>query len=158
MSNQKTPPSSTSHVVDFSKKREEKLEEKRRKNERIFFKQILGIYTVVGKNELRPVEIVDVSEDGCSFQVPYDPNTPWPKGIEELPLRLYFTQDTYLPIQLQIQNSRPLIEEGNRYVRYGCSVDKTLTSYPAYQEFVRFLQLYSLHAHKDEGNATLFYL
>lgn len=157
MSDQKTPPNKD-QVIDFAKIREEKLEEKRRKNERVFFKQILGIYTVVGKNELKQVEIVDVSEDGCSFQVPYDPKSPWPRDIEELPLRLYFTQDTYLPIQLKIQNSKPLIEEGGRFVRYGCSVDKTLSSYPAYQEFVRFLHLYSLHSHKDDGKVTLFYV
>jgi len=156
MSNTKTPPSKD-QVIDFNKVREEKLEEKRRKNERIFFKQILGVYTVVGKNELKHVEIVDVSEDGCSFQVPHDPNSLWPRDVEELPLRLYFTQDTYIEVQLKIKNSRPLIENGGRFIRYGCSIDKTFSSYPAFQEFVRFLHLYSLHAHKDEGNVTLFY-
>jgi len=145
-------------VVDFNKAREEKLEEKRRKTERIFFRQLLGIYSVVGDNEIRQVELCDVSDDGLAFKIPYDANNPWPGDLKELPLRLYFTQDTYLPANVRIENSRPLIEDGIRYIRYGCSIDKTVSSYSAFKGFVNFLQLYSVHVHKDDGNLTFFYL
>jgi hypothetical protein len=137
------------------------MEEKRRKTERIFFKQMLGIYCVTGAGEgdkARQLDIVDISEDACSFQVPFDPKDPWPSTLQEIPLRVYFSQDTYLPVHLKIQNSRPCIEEGQRYVRYGCSIDKSVTSYETFQQFVRFLKSYSVHAHKDTGKVTLFYL
>ena len=146
-------------VVDFNEARTQRLDEKRRKTERIFFKQLLGVYCITENSEMRPIEIVDVSEDGCAFQVPFDAKSPWPSNVtDDLTIRLYFSQDTYLPITLKIQNSRPYIEDGAKYNRFGCLVDQTLTSFAAYQQFVKFLKLYSEHAHKDEGNATLFYL
>lgn len=144
-------------VVDFKQAREQRLQEKRRKAERIFFKHLLGVYTVTG-DQMRPIELLDISEDGCSFQVPFDPRKPWPADTNDIPLRLYFSQDTYLPIVVKVENSNPLIDGGVRYVRYGCSVDKSTSSFEAFQQFVRFLKLYAEHAHKDAGNATQFYL
>mgnify|MGYP001586672425 CR=1 FL=1 len=145
------------HIVDFNEVRAQKLEEKRRKTERIFFQNLLNVYCVTGNSEIRQIELVDVSDEGCSFQVPHDSNHPWPT-TDELLIRLYFSQDTYLPINLKIQNSRACIEKGKRYTRYGCLVDKTLTSYQTYMQFVRFLKLYAEHAHKDKGDVTVFYL
>lgn len=149
----------TNQVVDFIETRARRLEEKRRKTERIFFKQIMGIYCVVGDHELFPIDIVDMSEEGCSFQIEFNPySSPWPEETKEIPLRLYFTQDTYLPLHLQIQNSRHYIENGKRYIRFGCKVDQSVSSYSAYQQFVRFLTFYSEHAHQDNGKVTHFYL
>lgn len=144
-------------VVDFEQAREQRLAEKRRKAERIFFKHLLGVYTVTG-DQTMPIELLEVSETGCSFQVPFDPRKPWPADTNDIPLRLYFSQDTYLPIVVKVENSSPSIDGGVRYVRYGCSVDPTTSSFEAYQQFVRFLKLYAEHAHKDTGNVTLFYL
>lgn len=145
-------------VVDFSEARAHKLEEKRRTTERIFFKHLLSVYSVVGGGKMCPIEFIDVSEDGCSFQLPFDPERRWPKDSTNLPLRIYFSQDTYLEISVDIENSRPSIENNQRYVRYGCSVDRSTQSYAAYLEFVRFLRMYSEHAHKDMGDASVFYL
>jgi hypothetical protein len=145
-------------VVDFSEKRAQKIDEKRRKTERIFFTNLLSVYCVMGESQMRPIELIDVSEEGCSFQVPFDSDNPWPKDMSELPIRLYFSQDTYCPLVLTIQNSRPCIDNGVRYVRFGCAIDQTLSSYPVYQQFVRFLKLYSEHAHKDKGDVSVFYL
>src|SRR6266496_1178660 len=85
------------HIVDFNEAREQKLEEKRRKNERIFFTHLLSVYSIASQSnqpQMMPVELIDVSEDGCSFQVPFDANRPWPKDSNPIPLRLYFSQDT----------------------------------------------------------------
>ena len=145
-------------VIDFSEVRAQKLEEKRRSTERIFFKHLLSVYSVVGNAGMCPIEFIDLSEDGCSFQIPYDAQNPWPKDANDIPLRIYFSQDTYLEIRVKIQNSRPSIENNRRYVRFGCSVDKTTQSFGAYQQFVRFLKAYSEQAHKDRGDVSVFYL
>jgi hypothetical protein len=145
-------------VVDFNEIREQRLEEKRRNTERIFFKNLLSVYSVTGHSKMQPIELIDVSEDGCSFQIPHDPDNAWPNKTTEIPIRLYFSQDTYLEVLARIQNSRPSIENNARFVRYGCTVDKSTKSYPAYQTFVRFLKLYAEHAHKDMGDVTVFYL
>lgn len=153
----------TTQVVDFGEARSQRLDEKRRKTERIFFKQLLSVYCVTdGENSkqatMRAIDPIDISEDGFSFQVPHNTENPWPTSADRLAIRLYFSQDTYLPVHLKIVNSKPCIENGVRYVRYGCSVDKALSSYSAYQQFVRFLKAYAEHAHKDMGDVTLFYL
>ena len=145
-------------VIDFGEARAQKLEEKRRKTERIFFKHLLSVYSVVGESSMFPIELIDVSEEGCSFQIPHDPTKSWPHQTEDLATRLYFSQDTFLEIRLKILNSRACIEEGTRYVRFGCAVDPTTKSFIAYQQFVKFLKLYSEQAHKDMGDITVFYL
>jgi hypothetical protein len=145
-------------VVDFNEAREQRLEEKRRRTERIFFKKLLGVYSVIEHTQMHPIELIDISESGCSFQVPYDSENIWPSKSDSIPIRLYFSQDTYLEVFLKIQNSRPSIEANQRYVRYGCTIDQEVKSYPAYQQFVRFLKLYAEHSHKDMGDVTLFYL
>lgn len=145
-------------VIDFTEIRAHKMEEKRRATERIFFKHLLSVYSVVGDSSMCPIEFIDMSEDGCSFQVPYNPEKPWPNDAKELPLRIYFSQDTYLEISAKIQNSRPSIENNRRYVRYGCSIDKNTSSYLAYVQFVKFLRMYSEHSRKDTGKVSVFYL
>jgi hypothetical protein len=145
-------------VIDFNEIRAQKLDEKRRTTERIFFKHLLNVYSVVGHTTMFPIEFIDVSDDGCSFQVPYDPEKPMPIEASEIPLRIYFSQDTYLEIRVNIQNSRPSIENNRRYVRYGCKVSNNTASYAAYSQFVKFLRLYSEHAHKDLGDVSIFYL
>lgn len=145
-------------VIDFNEVRTQKLEEKRRTTERIFFKHLLNVYSVVNTDQMLPIEFIDVSEEGCAFQIPYDPEKPWPTTTNDIPLRIYFSQDTYLEIRVTVQNSRPSIENNRRYVRYGCTVDTTTSSYAAYQQFVRFLRLYAEHAHKDMGDISIFYL
>jgi hypothetical protein len=145
-------------VIDFNKVREKRIEEKRRNTERIFLRDLLGVYSVAGQGKMFPVELIEVSEEGCSFQLPYDPKNPWPKDGKEMPLRLYFNREMYLEIYVQIKHSRHSIDKKQRYIRYGCSIDRTTQSYPAYQQFVRFLKLYSEHAYKDKGDVTVFYL
>jgi hypothetical protein len=156
--NEGTEQQQTQQVVDFGEVRAQKLDQKRRKTERIFFKHLLSVYCVVGASKMRPVEFLEVSEEGCSFQVPFDSNNPWPVDDGELPIRMYFSQDTYIPVRLSIQHSRPMIENGQRYVRFGCTVDKTASAYPSYVAFVNFLKMYSEHAMKDKGEVSVFYL
>lgn len=145
-------------VVDFSQVRTQKLEEKRRKTERILFQNLLGVFCQVENTTIKELQLVDVSEDGCSFLIPFDTKNPWPANTGEFPIRLYFTQDTYLLVQVKIANSRPCIENGRRYVRYGCSVDQTTQSAEAYRQFVRFMKSYSEQAHKDSGKDSVFYI
>jgi hypothetical protein len=116
------------------------------------------VYSVVADSAMCPIELIEVSEDGLSFQIPYDADRPWPKDLKDIPIRLYFSQDTYLEIIASIENSSPSIENHARYVRFGCAVDRERSWYPAYQQFVRFLHAYSEHAHKDKGDVSIFYL
>ena len=146
------------HIIDFNEARKSRLAEKGRKTERIFFKSLLSTYSVDLHGNLFPIDIIDVSEEGCSFQMPIDPVERQPKDAKDLPIRLYFSQETYLEIFLQIQNSLPVIDNSKAYIRFGCKVDKTTKSYPAYELFVKFLKVYSEQSHKDTGKTSVFYL
>lgn len=145
-------------VVDFTQAREQRLEEKRKNNKRIFFKNILGVYLLSEFNKMIPVEMIDVSEEGCAFNVPGETGEKRAVTRPEHLLRFYFTKDTYVEVIVKIQNSRPSIDKGKRHQRYGCVIDQTTQSYPVYQAFVNFLKLYSENAHKDMGDVTAFYL
>jgi len=147
-----------SQIIDLTEVRAQKLEEKRRITERILFKHLLSVYSVVGDTTMCPIELIDVSEEGCSFQIPFNADKVWPADLTEIPLRLYFSQETFLEVQVQIQNSRPSIENGARYTRFGCAVDKSRSSYAAYVQFVRFLKTYSEFSQRDTGGVTVFYL
>lgn len=147
-----------SQLIDFGQMREKAMGEKRRRAERVFFQKVLGVYCVTGNTALRGIELQDVSEEELSFRVPFDSRKPWPRESGNLPLRMYFSEDTYLEIKIDIQNTRDLIEDGVRYVRYGCSVDRSLASYEAYRQFVGFLKLYSELARRDEGGTSVYYL
>jgi len=150
--------SESSNVVDFEQVRSQKLEEKRRKTERILFQNLLGVFCQIENSTIKELQLADVSEDGCSFLVPFDTKNPWPTESGELPIRLYFTPDTYLLVNVKVVNSRPCIENGRRYVRYGCAVDQTVASYEAYRQFIRFMKSYSEQAHRDSGKDSVFYL
>jgi hypothetical protein len=146
-------------VVDFNEVRTKRLEEKRRKTERILFQSLLGVYCVLDQSDMRGIEIVDMSEEGLAFQVAFNPRSDWKQAVGDLvPLRLYFSQETYLALQVKITNVKPSIESGMRYTRYGCLVDPTMASFEAFQRFVKFLKAYSEQAHRDTGKASVFYL
>jgi hypothetical protein len=145
-------------VVDFNQAREQRLEQKRRRTERILFRNLVSVYSMSEDSKPFPVDLIEVSEDGCSFQVLADAPTSSLVKKDEIPLRIYFSQDTYLEVFAKIKNSRPSIEKNRRYVRYGCEIAKNVKSYAAYQLFVQFLKQYVVHAHRDLGSASAFYL
>lgn len=145
-------------IVDFTQARAQKLEEKRRVTERIFFKHLLNVYSVVGAKTMFPIEFLEMSENGCSFQIKYDQKNPWPQNLEDLPIRIYFSQDTYLEIRISIKNSTPCIDNNERYTRFGCAIDESTGTYSAYKQFVHFLRLYSEHSRKDLGDISVFYV
>lgn len=143
-------------VVQFGEKRKEKQEEVRRNYERILFKRILGCYTFIEKLGLKSVEIVDISKSGCSFK--------WPESEgafnvgEEIDFRFYFSQNTYLPMKLTVARVSTMVENGLSFSHHGCTFDTSMSSYPAIEKVVDFIQAYSESAKEDKGEAQIWYL
>lgn len=145
-------------VINFNKAREAKIEEKRRKYERVVFKHILGAYCVSEGQGLKAIELVDLSEEGLSFQLPSQSKNL--EGMEtgnEMMFRLYFSQDTFIPVQIKVQNKRACIENGETYMRFGCVVDQSLQSYETYKTFVKFLEKYAESCQQDKGDMKFFF-
>lgn len=145
-------------IVDLGKVREAKTEEKRRKYERVLFKNLLGVYCVAQDEELRAVELVDVSEEGLSFQLPaHSKNLESFTSGKECLFRFYFSEETFIPVACRITNQRPCIEGGSTYIRFGCTVDQSLQSYGTYISFVNFLTKFAQTAQIDGAKQRVFY-
>jgi hypothetical protein len=145
-------------VINFKKAREAKIEEKRRQYERILFKHMLGVYCVAEGKGLNAIELVDVSEQGISFQLPVDSKyvSDYESG-KSFSFRFYFSQDTFIVITAQVQNRRDCIEDGQKYMRFGCVIDTTSQSYSAYRLFVQFLSKYAETSQEDKGDLKFFF-
>jgi hypothetical protein len=145
-------------VINFNKAREAKIEERRRRYERVLFKQLLGVYCVSEGEGLKAVELVDVSEDGLSFQLPiHSKNIDAVNMNTEFTFRFYFSQDTFIPMTVKVQNKRSCVENGQKFYRFGCTVDQTSQSYEAYKIFVMFLAKYAETSHQDKGDLKFFF-
>lgn len=145
-------------VINFAKAREAKIEERRRKYERVLFKNFLGVYCVAEGQGLKAVELVDVSAEGLSFQLPVDSkNLEGLKAGIDMTFRFYFSQDTFIPVVVKLQNTRQCIENGQKFIRFGCAVDQTPQSYDAYKFFVMFLAKYAETSHVDTGDLKFFF-
>jgi len=149
-----------SNVIDFSKKRRENIEKKKRQFERVLFGEFVGCYTeVAGKESLFSLKMIDVSESGCQLEVEQAP------GVEQhftqglmLSIRMYFTKKSYLPADVKVMRSQ-LEEVGGREVwRVGCEFDQNLPSYRAIKGMVNFLYLYAEHSQVENRDQRVFFL
>lgn len=151
----------TDKVLDFNKKREENIEKKRRSFERILFQNFLGAYSVIsGDGAVYPVTLVDISRDGCLFQVPWDSkrDTAYKQG-DEISMRMYFTKGSYIPVTVTIRhNTEAIGKDGHTYMQYGCEFDKTTPSFEALNNFINFMYSFAEHSSIDKGDQKAFFL
>lgn len=152
--------SDKNNVIDFKSKRVENVEEKRRSFERMVFKNMMGTYTVVDdKGSCFPITLVDISQSGCMFQIPWNPNSQ--KHFEnnrELTLRMYFTEKSYLPVVVNIMRSNEYIDNTGTYMRYGCQFDMNTSSIEALRTFIDFIDQFAEHSVIDHGDAKVYFL
>lgn len=142
-------------IVSLDQFRNRKQEEKKRKTERIFFHNLLGVYSVVSPGKMAPIDLIDISDEGLAIQVPYQSERSWPTNSENVPIRLYFSPESFMEITVDVKNSRPTIEGGVKYMRYGCSIQTEQRAYPAWIGFVNFLKAFSEVSERDTGNISV---
>ncbi|EQC48546.1 type IV pilus assembly protein PilZ [Bacteriovorax sp. BSW11_IV] len=148
-------------VLNFVDKRKENIEKKRRNFERLLFQNFLGAYTVIDANEtVYPVELVDISYDGCLFQIPwnFDKDKAF-KTDTEIKMRMYFTKHSYIPVVVNIRYGKEYVDtNGQTYMHYGCEFDKTLPSFEAMKNFISFMYAFAEHSTIDKGDARAYFL
>lgn len=148
-------------VLDFNAKREENIENKRRQFERILFNNFLGAYTVVDQGgTIYPVSLVDVSREGCLFQVPWnmDRDTKIAEGTE-ITMRMYFTKKSFIPVVMEIKRGREHVDEdGQIYMQYGAEFDTSMPSFQAVKSFIDFMYKFAEHSSLDKGSQKVFFL
>jgi hypothetical protein len=156
---QRETPFGASKVIDFAQVRAQRNLDNRRNFERHFLQHIVDVYCETGKEgEMVPVEIVEVSESGCSFRISTESSKLLPRDttgtLLPLPLRLYMSRDSYMRIGLFVINSTRDIAGGIQSIRFGCRVDNTFASSEAYRQFVRFMEQFARHAQRDSKKAS----
>ena len=153
--------SEENNVINFSQKRSENVEDKRRAFERILFQNFMGTYTVVDENgSVFPIGMVDVSYDGCMFQIPWNHKKAeevFPVG-EDVTLRFYFTEKSYLPLVVNVRHISEHVDATGTFKRFGCSFDKETQSYQAFKSFVDFIYRFAEHSVVDRGDHKVYFL
>ena len=139
-------------IVNLDQFRNRKQQEKKRKTERVFFHQLVGVYGLVTPGKMVALDLIDISEEGLGIQVPYQSEKNHLTESKGVPIRLYFSADSFMEVVVDIVNTRPTIENGVRYLRYGCSVHQEHRSFQAWKQFVNFIRAFSDISEKDEGN------
>ena len=151
----------TEKVLDFNEKRQANIEKKRRNFERIVFQNFLGAYSVIdNEGSIYPVTLVDISYDGCLFQVPWDVkrDTKMEDGME-VKMRMYFSKNSYIPVILSVKYGREFIDQdGQTYMQYGCEFDKSMQSFEAMEKFIDFLYKFAEHSAFDKGTPKTYFL
>jgi hypothetical protein len=141
-----------SGIIQLDQVRSKKLEEKKRRTERIFFNELMGVYGVSKTETLIPIELVDVSEAGLGFQVRHKENISWPVDLSDQKIRLYFSPESFMEVVVDVRNSRPVIEHGIRMIRFGAEVQEGQKAFKAWSQFVGFLRTYAEVSQRDTGN------
>lgn len=136
----------TNVVIDFNTKRNQAIKEKRREFERVLFQQILGVYsTLEDSGGLIPIQLVDISQKGLLIQIPRQENAKHQYEIDqEIQIRIYFTQKTFLPIICKIKYKKNFIaKNGRKFIRFGCEIDVNTAGYEAMKSFAKFIYKYA---------------
>ena len=147
-------------VLDFNQKRKDNIETKRRNFERILFQNFLGADSVIDQNgTIYPITLVDVSHEGCLFQIPWDLNKEdkYPADTEIL-LRMYFSKKSYIPTVVKVKYGNEFIDNGQTYMQYGCEFDKSMPSFEAMSYFIEFLYKFAEHSVIDKGDNKSYFL
>ena len=148
-------------VFDFSEKRKQSIEQKRRSFERVVFQEFLGVYSVIDDHGTGfPIKLVDISGDGCLLQIPFSAKAKNQfKAGEEVTLKLYFSKGTFLPAVVQIRHASEYIDQqGDAYLRLGGEFDKSLPSFTALNSFIEFIYKYAEFSCLDKGEGKVFFL
>lgn len=148
-------------VINFVEKRKQSIEKKRRNFERVMFQNFLGCYSVIDNNgSIYPIDIIDISETGCLFQVPWNENNDRKfEKDKNIGIRLYFTKNSYIPAFVLVKYGSEFVDEhGRSFMRYGCEFDRDNQTFEALDAFISFIYKFAEHSSVDKGDQKVFFL
>lgn len=152
---------SMSKVIDFQQKRQDSIEKRKRSFERVLFKEFLGTYAEIDNNGTKyDVSIVDISREGCQFQIPFGPNAKnqFEKNSDVV-IRVYFTKDDFIPLVVNVKHASEYVDEkGDAYMKFGGIFDKSLPSFQAFEPFIEFIYKFAEFSCVDKGESKVYFL
>lgn len=158
-------PRKNEKVLNFVQKRNDNIESKRRDFERLMFQHVLGVYAAVDTTagSITPIELVDISRQGCLIQVPVAGNEEsvvknFKRG-QEMTLRMYFTDNSYIPVVASVKHGQDHADhEGRKFKRFGLEFDQSMASFEALQSFIEFLYKFAELSVVDRGDRRVYFL
>jgi hypothetical protein len=150
-----------SKVIDFETKRQDSIAKRKRNFERVLFSEFLGSYAEIDESGSKyPISFVDLSHDGCLFQVPMNAFSDHKfEKDSDLTIRVYFTKDDFLPLVINVKHASEYIDEkGDAYMRYGGEFDKSLPSFQAFEPFIEFIYKFAQYSCMDKGESKVYFL
>jgi hypothetical protein len=152
---------SDKNVFDFSARRKENIEQKKRQFERVIFQEFLGVYSVLDDHGTSfPIAFVDISKDGCQFQVPFSAKAKnqFRPGTD-VTLKIFFTKGSFLPAVVKIKHATEYIDKnGDAFWRCGGGFDTSLPSFEALSTFISFIYKYAEFSCLDKGDGKVYFL
>ncbi|MCM2279701.1 MAG: PilZ domain-containing protein [Oligoflexia bacterium] len=148
---------SGTRIVSLTEARAKRVAKERRDFERFFLGEMTQVFCVTETGDLFPIEIVELSQAGCSFRVPFESadKVNLDNTGRFVQLRFYMSRDTYLPVAVKVTNTNPMLEQGFKYVRFGCGVEKELSSYQAYRQLVLFMDAFAKASRRESRKAAV---
>ncbi|MGE0763651.1 MAG: PilZ domain-containing protein [Bdellovibrionales bacterium] len=148
-----TRPQTTSPapVVDMTGRRDEILQDERRKVRRTILSEFIGVHVLVPNHGLMSVTLYDISGGGLSFDVPGDKGRF--RAGEEVAMRVYLNHKTYFSFVIKITNVRPQTDEP--VIRHGANFVKGTVNEEALSHFVKFIETVSASLQTDGGDVTV---
>ncbi len=135
------------NVIGLNDFKEEQNIEKR-KSDRYLVRDFLRLQSSMSTNQSKDVEVIDISTEGCSFKIEVN-DSKIKNELKQTNFKVYFGKDTYLLLLLHIKNNRLVVENGKKYIIYGCEVDKEQDSYLAYVKLLDFITEYICQANRS---------
>lgn len=150
-----------SKVIDFQEVRKNSIEKKKRSFERVLFTEFLGSYAEIDENGTKySVSMVDISRDGCLFQIPFTENARkhFSKSSNVV-VRVYFTKDDFVPLSVELKHVNEHVnEKGDACLRFGGEFDKSLPSFKAFEPFIEFIYKFAEFSCTDKGESKVYFL
>jgi hypothetical protein len=134
-------------VLDMTEKRNEMIQQERRKVRRTLLSEFISAFVLVPRKGLMKVLLADISADGAAFDI--DVDTGHFQVGEEVAMRVYLNHQTYFAFVVKIQNVRGR-EDG--VFRHGVHFVKGTVNDEALYHFVRFLETVSASLQTDQGD------
>lgn len=138
-------------VLDMTERRQEVIKEERRLVRRTILSEFIGAYAVLPEQGLAKVSIFDISDQGMAIDL--DSAMGHFREGEEIAMRIYLSNDTFMPFIVRVYNFREVPEEG--VVRHGVAFLKETMNNDALQYFVRFLESVSASLKTDSGDVVV---
>lgn len=138
-------------ILDMTERRTEVITEERRKVKRTILAEFVGAFVLIPNVGLQKVNVFDISESGLSFDLDFE-HGHFNIG-EEFAMRLYLSNDTYMPFTVRVTNHREVQDEGVH--RHGVQMLKDSTNQESIKYFVKFLETVTASLQTDKGDRTV---